>query len=91
MVRSRKYTVAAVLTALLSLANVVTGLIVMAQGSDKVNSSDNQPPWAVLVIEVLIGVAGVIAAYGVWRRQRWGVVLTSTWTHRRGRSSVAAP
>lgn len=76
MSRSRTYTIAAVLAALLSLANVVIALFVLPQGSDKVNSSSNQPPYVVLVIEILIGVLGLVAAYGVWRIQRWGVVLT---------------
>jgi hypothetical protein len=76
MSRSRRYAIAAALAVLLSLANVVVALVVLPQGSDKVNSSSNQPPYVVLVIEVLIGVLGVVAAYGVLRVQRWGVVLT---------------
>lgn len=78
MSRSRKYTIAAALAALLSLANVVVALMVLPQGSDKVNSSSNQPPYIVVIVEVLIGVVGLVAAYGVYRIQRWAVVLTLT-------------
>ena len=28
------------------------------------------------MITLLIGAVGLVSAYGVWRKQRWGVVLT---------------
>lgn len=76
MSRSRNFVIAAVLAAGLSLANVITALVLLPQGSDKVNSSSNQPPYVVVMIEVLIGAIGLVAAYGVFRRQRWGVLIT---------------
>jgi hypothetical protein len=76
MSRSHNFVIAAVLAAGLSLANVITALVLLPQGSDKVNSSSNQPPYAVLMIEVLIGAIGLVAAYGAFRRQRWGVLVT---------------
>src|ERR1700749_4171271 len=76
MARSRNYTIAAVLAGLLSLANTIVALALLPQGSDKIDHSSNQPPYAVLLIEVVIGLVGVVAAYGVFRTQRWGVVLT---------------
>jgi peptidoglycan/LPS O-acetylase OafA/YrhL len=74
--RSRNYTVAAVLAGLLSLANAVTALVLLPQGADKINHSSNQPPYAVILIEVVVGLLGIVAAYGVFRTQRWGVILT---------------
>ncbi len=76
MSRSHNYVTAAVLAAGLALANVITALVLLPQGSDQVNSSGNQPPYAVLMIEVLIGAVGLVAAYGVFRQQRWGVITT---------------
>jgi uncharacterized membrane protein (DUF2068 family) len=76
MSRSRNYTIAAVLAGLLSLANTITALVLLPQGSDKINHSSNQPPYAVIVVEVVVGLVGLVAAYGVFRTQRWGVVLT---------------
>jgi uncharacterized membrane protein (DUF2068 family) len=76
MSRSRNYTIAAVLAGLLSLANTVIALALLPQGSDKINHSSNQPPYAVILIEVVIGLVGIVAAYGVFRTQRWGVILT---------------
>jgi 4-amino-4-deoxy-L-arabinose transferase-like glycosyltransferase len=76
MSRSRNYVVAAVLAGLLSLANTVVALVVISQGADHINHSSNQPPYAVIVIEVIVGLIGMVAAYSVYRTQRWGVVLT---------------
>jgi peptidoglycan/LPS O-acetylase OafA/YrhL len=76
MSRSRNYVVAAVLAGLLSLANTIVALVLMSQGADHINHSSNQPPYAVIVVEVIIGLIGIVAAYGVFRTQRWGVILT---------------
>ena len=76
MSRSRNYTIAAVLAGLLSLANAIVALTLLPQGSDKINHSSNQPPYAVILIEVVVGLIGLVAAYGVFRAQRWGVILT---------------
>jgi hypothetical protein len=76
MSRTRNYTIAALLAGLLSLANAITALVLLPQGSDKINHSSNQPPYAVLLVSVVIGLIGIVAAYGVFRTQRWGVVLT---------------
>jgi hypothetical protein len=76
MSRSRNYVVAAVLAGLLSLANTIVALALLPQGAHHINQSSNQPPYAVLLIEVVVGLTGLIAAYGVYRTQRWGVVLT---------------
>jgi hypothetical protein len=74
--RSRNYVIAAVLAGLLNLANAITALVLLPQGAAKINHSSNQPPYAVILIEVVIGLIGLVAAYGVFRTQRWGVILT---------------
>jgi hypothetical protein len=76
MSRSRNYTIAAVLAGALSLANAIVALVLLPQGADKINHDSNQPPYAVILIEVVIGLIGVVAAYGVFRTQRWGVIVT---------------
>jgi hypothetical protein len=73
---SRNYVIAAVLAGLLSLANAVTSLVLASQGAAKINHSSNQPPYAVVLIEIVVGLIGIVAAYGVFRTQRWGVVVT---------------
>jgi hypothetical protein len=74
--RSRNYVIAAVLAGLLNLVNAITALVLLPQGAAKINHSSNQPPYVVILIEVVIGLIGLVAAYGVFRTQRWGVVLT---------------
>jgi hypothetical protein len=76
MSRSRNYTIAAVLAGLISLANAITALVLLPQGANKINHSSNQPPYAVILIEVVVGLIGIVAAYGVFRMQRWGVIST---------------
>jgi hypothetical protein len=76
MSRSRNYTIAAALAGVLSLVNTILALILLPQGADKINHSSNQPPYTVLLIEVVVGLIGLVAAYGVFRTQRWGVILT---------------
>lgn len=76
MSHSRNYVIAAVLAGLLSLANAITALVLLPQGADKINHSSNQPPYAVILIEVVVGLIGIVAAYGVFRTQRWGVIVT---------------
>lgn len=76
MSRSRNYTIAAVLAGLLSLANTIVALVLLPQGADKIDHSSDQPPYVVLLIEVVVGLIGVVAAYGVYRTQRWGVIMT---------------
>ena len=56
--------------------NAVTSLALASQGAAKINHSSNQPPYAIVVAGVVVGLIGVVAAYGVFRTQRWGVVLT---------------
>jgi uncharacterized membrane protein (DUF2068 family) len=73
---SRNYVIAAVLAGLLSLANAVTSLVLVSQGAAKINHASNQPPYAIVVGGVIVGLIGIVAAYGVFRTQRWGVVLT---------------
>jgi hypothetical protein len=76
MSHSRNYVIAAVLAGLLSLANAITALVLLPQGANKINHSSNQPPYAVILIEVVVGLIGIVAAYGVFRTQRWGVIVT---------------
>lgn len=76
MSRSRNYTIAAVLAALLSLSSFVTALVLLPRGSQELASSGDQPPYAVVIFEVVAGAVGLIAAYGVLRVQRWGIILT---------------
>lgn len=74
--RSTNYTVAAILNLIASLVSIVFSIPVLFDGADATNKSADQPPFVVIVLGFALGVAGVISSYGVWKVQRWGVVVT---------------
>ena len=76
MNRPRSYTIAAILQLLLSLAAIGLSLPDITRGATEVNQSPDQIPYAALILSFVIGIAGLVSAYGVWRNQKWGVVLT---------------
>ena len=76
MSRLRNYTIAAILAAVVSLFDAVVALVLLPQGSSKINHSHTQPPYAAIVVVLVVGLVGFVAAYGVFRIQRWAVILT---------------
>jgi hypothetical protein len=73
--RSTAHTVAAVLNLVLSLLGIAFSLPYLWQGA-AASGGEGQPPYAVILLSLILGVVGVISSYGVWTGQRWGVVLT---------------
>lgn len=76
MSRSRNYTIAAILAALVSLFDAIVALVMLPQGASKIDHSHNQPPYAAIVVVLIVGLVGLVAAYGVFRTQRWAALLT---------------
>ena len=76
MKRTRSYTIAAILQLLLSLAAIGLSLPDIARGANEVNQAPDTIPYAALMMSLIIGVLGLVSAYGVWRVQKWGVILT---------------
>lgn len=74
--RSKNYTVAALLNLALSLQNVIFTLPALFDGADATDKSGDSPPFVVMVIAFALGLIGLISSYGVWKGQRWGVVVT---------------
>jgi hypothetical protein len=64
--RPQTVTIAAILLALLSLANVLTPLMPMMEGAGGFFT----------YLLVVLGVAGLIAAAGLWMLKRWALWLT---------------
>ncbi len=73
--RSTEYSVAAILNLLISLAGIGFALPVLFQGSTDAAASGDQPPFGIIVLSFALAIIGVVASYGVWKMQRWGVVL----------------
>lgn len=74
--RTRAHTTAAVLNLAVSLFTIAFTLPVLFLGSDGANKSGDQPPFGVIVFAFALGLIGVLSSYGVWRGERWGVVVT---------------
>ena len=67
VVRPTTVTIATVLTVIVAVANIA--FMVVPGASDDV-------PMAVVVIGLLLGIAGLPAAYGLWRCRRWAMIAT---------------
>jgi uncharacterized membrane protein YccC len=74
--RSTALKTAAVLSFLLSAFSIILGLPLIAQGYEAVVQGGATPPYFVLMLAVILGVVGIVAAYGCWKQMRWGVILT---------------
>jgi hypothetical protein len=74
--RPKTYTIAAILWFLNSAIGVVTSIPQLAQGATAFNQTTPGPPYVVVLIGTLVAAMGLVSAYGVWRNQKWGVVLT---------------
>jgi hypothetical protein len=48
----------------------------LPQGCAEINDNPSAPPYLVLVLVLIVGLIGCVAAYGVFRMQRWAVILT---------------
>jgi hypothetical protein len=68
--------IAAVLSLLLSAISIINALPLIAQGATAIDTAGGAPPYPVLVLALLMGVVGIVAAYGTWKQQRWGIILT---------------
>ena len=76
MNRPMTYTIAAVLQMLISLFAVVFTCPILFQGAAAVEQAGEMPPFFIVVMGFGLGLVGIVSAYGIWRNQKWGVVLT---------------
>jgi hypothetical protein len=74
--RSTALKIAAVLSFLISAFGVIGTIPYLARGATAINQGSDSPPYVVLLGGLITGVVGVVAAYGAWKQQRWGVILT---------------
>ena len=74
--RSTALKTAAVLSFLSSALSVIFALPLLAQGSSAIDQGGKAPPYFIIVLAVILGVVGIVAAYGCWKQMRWGVILT---------------
>ncbi len=71
--------IAATITLLMSLVQIfvyeLSDLIRGAAAVDQVAAANGGPPYIAVLIGFVVSIIGVVAAYGTWRAQKWGIVL----------------
>lgn len=72
MSRTRSYTAAVALLALYCLISLLLEVPNLARGAAPV---EGEPPFALTIINFTTAILGLVAAYGAWRMQKWGVLL----------------
>ncbi len=73
--RATALKVAAILSALMGIVSIATTLPLIARGATGVAQSTDSPPYFVLMMALLLSVIAIVAAYGAWNQQRWGIIL----------------
>ena len=77
--RSTGLKIAAVIVLVLALFNmIVYDIPFLTQGMavlDQASNADQGPPFFMVILEFAVDVLAIVAAYGAWQAQRWGVIL----------------
>lgn len=76
MTRPRNFTIAAILHALMSLFGILLAIPLLAAGQAATDQAGATPPFIIIVIGFGTALLGFVSAYGVWKVQKWGVILT---------------
>ncbi len=76
MTRPRTFTIAAVLHALMSLFGIVLAIPILMAGQAVTDQASATPPFFIVLLGFFTAVLGLASAYGVWKMQKWGVILT---------------
>lgn len=81
MTRSRNLQIAAVLLVLLALFSIVPAIRTLSYGSAGApplvgTDESNGPPFWSGIMFLVLGVATLFGAYGLWNGQKWGKVVT---------------
>ena len=66
---------AAILALALSILTIRDTIPSLIQGAEAVNQAGDAPPYFVIVLGFVLAIVRIVAAYGTWQNQRWGVVL----------------
>ncbi len=67
---------AAVINAIISMVGLAVSIAPLPLGAEATAARGDQPPFAALIVGVILGVLGLVGSFGIWRRQRWGAFLT---------------
>lgn len=77
--RSTALKIAAVMALVLNLIEIVAydlpDLFRGAAAVNQISDTTGGPPYSAVLLIFVISIVGVVATYGVWRGQKWGIVL----------------
>ena len=77
MTRSIPVTIAAIILALSSLFGLATTIpALLTPGVSSAGPESGVPPFPALVIGLVLNSAGIVAAYGVWKNQKWAKIVS---------------
>ncbi|MFN8445361.1 MAG: hypothetical protein U0175_31520 [Caldilineaceae bacterium] len=76
LARSTALKIAAVLSFVLGLGAIYLFLPSLSRGAIALYGQPDIPPYPVVVIALALALVRIIAAYGAWQSQRWGIVFT---------------
>src|SRR4051795_7244516 len=74
MHRSRSLLAVIWLNALVAVISIAFALAYLPRGANDLDK--NYVPYPVIVIGLVLGVFGLMSSYGLWRKERWGTILT---------------
>src|SRR5262245_31349221 len=68
--------IAAVLSLILGVIGLVFALPMLSRGESGVDLANDAPPYFVILSGFVFAILRLVGAYGTWREQRWGIVMT---------------
>lgn len=74
--RTTALKIAAVLSLLLGLYALISTLPYLMQGQAAIDQAAGDPPYFVILAAFFLSFVRIAGAFGTWRNQRWGIVLT---------------
>jgi len=74
--RSTALKLAAALAFFNGLSGLIMSLPLIGRGEAQLDQTSDSPPYLIVVTGLIFSILLIIGAYGTWKQQRWGIVLT---------------
>ncbi len=74
--RSTALKAAASLAFLNGIFGLIMSLPLIGRGAANLDQTTDSPPYFVVITSLAFSILLLIGAYGTWKKQRWGIVLT---------------
>jgi len=74
--RSTALKIAALLSFLIGVYTFIEAIPYLARGASDIDAAASTPPYFVIVSGFTFAIMRMVGAYGTWKEQRWGIVVT---------------